>query len=88
MINTGNSRAKIWIVRVGASTTAVPLHTATPCEIDNERVEHRHRLGALFDTGHGDAQAVADMDAAHEFEGLRVIERAGAGQDVAEHGGN
>ena len=42
-------------------------------------------LVALFPAGHGDAQAVADVDAIEEFEILLAIERAGTGQDIAEH---
>ena len=56
--------------------------------VDDLGVEHGDRRLALLAADDRDRDLVADMDAAQEAQVLRPIERAGAGKDVAEHGGD
>ena len=56
-----------------------------PDGVDDPGVEDSDRLLALLAADDRDRDLLADMDAAEEAQVLRPVERAGAGEDVAEN---
>ncbi len=59
-----------------------------PIGVLDARVEQGDRLFALLTADDGDLHLVADMNAAQEAQVLSAIERACAGQQIAEHRGD